>query len=248
MHREFFIIDATGMNEHSFMNNHRKDGSPVVSPDGRYIAFHSSRGGDLDIYTYDLEREELNQLTHNNVEDGWTQNVSWSPDSKQIAYHNTERVGNNIWIMNADGSRKERFSPIHNGLTILERSRSRWSPSGKYIMYYEVEYIREGKIVRNQIIIQRVSTGDRVAHNFPVTSVFFGGVAWMGNDYTVLIAYKEPDGVRNIYRYDLNNRKMTKLTDLPLGHAYDPDWIEGSLEVSPLEKLTTQWGHLKQVR
>ena len=62
------------------------------------------------------------------------------------------------------------------------------------------------------------------------------------------MGYKEPDGARNIYRYDLDSRKMTKLTDFPQGHAYFPDWIEGSLEVSPLDKVTTQWGYLKQVR
>ncbi len=244
MHREFFIIDATGMNEHSFMDNDRRDINPVVSPDGRYIAFNSTRGGDLDIYTYDLEREELNQLTHNKIEHGWSQTPSWSPDGKRIVYEN----GDTIWVMNADGGRKERITSIHQGVTMLSRGQPRWSPSGKYIMYYEVEYIREGKTVRHQLIIQNVFTDSRVAHNFPFTSVYLGGLAWMGNDNTVLIGYKEPEKARNIYRYDLNSRKMTKLTDFPLGHAYFPDWVEGSLEVSPLNKLTTQWGYLKQVR
>ncbi len=248
MLREFFIIDATGMNEHSFMDNHPRDMNPVVSPDRRYIAFHSSREGELDIYTFDLEREELNQLTNNKLEDGFTQSQSWSPDGKQIVYQNTERgIGDNIWIMDADGGRKKRITPIHQGDTILDRGPPRWSSSGKYIMYDEVEYIPEGKTVRHQILIQSVFTGHRVAHNFPHTSVFLGGLAWMGNDYTVLIAYKDPDGVYNIYRYDLNSRKMTKLTDLLLGHAYDPHWVESSLAVSPLDKVTTLWGYLKQV-
>ena len=71
------------MNEHSFMDNHRQDMSPVPSPDGRYILFQSSRDDKyLDIYNYDLVRKELNQLTHNNtVEDGYSQKVSWSSES-----------------------------------------------------------------------------------------------------------------------------------------------------------------------
>ncbi len=69
----------------------------------------------------------------------------------------------------------------------------------------------------------------------------------MGNDRTVLLSYKESDA-RNIYRYDLNSRKMTQLTDFPLGHAYFPDWVEGSLSVSPQYKMVTSWGHLKQKR
>ena len=249
MHREFFIIDATGMNEHSFMDNHRKDGSPVVSPDGRFIAFNSTRRGKLDIYTYDLEREELTQLTHNNVEDGWTQWQNWSPDSKRIVYKNSERVGNNIWVMDADGGRKERITPLHHGNTILERAHPCWSPSGKYIMYDEAELTPDRiNFIANRLIILNLQTKDRVVHNFPKTSAYFGGLAWMGNDNTVLMAYKEPDEARNIYRYDLNSRKMTKLTDLLLGHALFPHWVEGSLSVSPLEKVTTRWGYLKQAK
>ena len=243
MHREFFIIDATGTNEHSFMDNDRKDTNPVVSPNERYIAFDSTRGGDLDIWTYDLEREELNQLTHNKIERGWSQFPSWSPDSKRIVYIN----GDNIWVMDADGGRKERITPLHNGPTILEQSRPRWSPSGRYIMYYEAELTPpDREVAASRLIIWNLQTKKRVVHNFPKTSVFFGGTAWMGNDHTVLIAYKEPDEARNIYRYDLKSRKMTKLTDLPLGHAYYPHWVEGPLSVSPLEKVATRWGDLKQ--
>ena len=64
MHREFFIIDATGVNEHIFMDNHRTDFNPVVSPDGKYIAFQSDRSGDLDIYTLDLVNGKLKQITN----------------------------------------------------------------------------------------------------------------------------------------------------------------------------------------
>ena len=152
--------------------------------------------------------------------------------------------------MDADGGRKKRITSIHQGETILERGPPRWSPTGKYIMYDEVEYTRERerKNVRHQLIIQNVFTDNRVVHNFPITSVYSGGLAWMGDDNTMLIAYQEPKNVKNIYQYNLNSRKMTKLTDFPLGNADNPHWIEGSLEVSPLDKLTTQWGHLKQVR
>lgn len=103
MQREFFIIDETGKNEHNFMDNHRKDTDPVPSPDGRYVLFDSSRDNKyLDIYSYDLVRKKLNQLTHNNtIEDGYTQDASWSPDGNKVVYHNTEE-GDSIWIMDYD--------------------------------------------------------------------------------------------------------------------------------------------------
>ncbi len=246
-HREFFIIDETGMNEHSFMDNHRKDTDPVPSPDGQYILFDSYRDNKyLDIYSYDLVRKKLNQLTHNNtIEDGFTQRPTWSPDGNKVVYHN---VGDTIWIMDSDGSRKERITPFHQGNTFLNRAYQSWSPSGKYIMYYESEFVNEPlKVITNHIIIQNVWTDTRTIHKFPVEGRFTG-LAWMGNDNSVLFAYREQrsDSPRNIYRYELNSRKMTKLTDFPLGHAIFPHWVEGSLAVSPQDKITTCWGHLIQ--
>ena len=103
-----------------------------------------------------------------------------------------------------------------------------------------------------RFIVHKVSTGRRDVHNLPVPKGAYGqvdGLAWMGDDNTVLLSYQEMRGVYiiyNIYRYDLNSRKMTKLTDFPQGHALFPHWVEGPLAVSPLEKVTTRWGYLKQ--
>ena len=229
-----------GRNEHSFMvDPHRTDTSPAPSPDGRSIAFESSRTGELDIYVYDLAHDKLTALTNNKVEGGWTQAPSWSPDGSRIVYRNGEA----IWVMNANGGRKEQIVPAPAFFT--PRAYPCWSPSGKYIMYDETHL----EPLAHRLIVHKVSTGARDVHNLPVPEGKYGqvgGLAWMGNDNTVLLSYKEAGGTRNIYRYDLNSRKMTKLTDLPLGHAYDPHWVEGPLAVSPQEKMTTRWGHLKQ--
>ena len=240
VHRELFIIDETGRNEHSFMvDKHRTDTSPTPSPDGRYIAFDSLRTGELDIYLYDLARDKLTALTNNKIEGGWTQVPSWSPDGSRIVYHNGEA----IWVMNADGRRKEQIVPAPAFWT--PRAYVCWSPSGKYIIYYEVHL----EPLTRLLIVHEVSTEDRDVHHLPVPEGKYGtvaGLAWMGDDNTVLLSYQEAEGARNIYRYDLNSRKMTKLTDFPQGHAYFPHWVEGTLSLSPLEKVTTRWGYLKQ--
>jgi uncharacterized protein YgiM (DUF1202 family) len=89
------------------------DGSPVFSPDGRYLAVSVDQSGSHDIYRLNSDGSGRVQLTKTplwvTAEPGdhkpWN-NVSpaWSPDGSQIAFL-TDRDGRwEIWVMNADGS------------------------------------------------------------------------------------------------------------------------------------------------
>ena len=92
------------------------DGSPVFSPDGRFIAFSASAqvsGGAHDIYRLNRDGSGRVRLTQTPLwvsvqpDDApqWN-NVSpaWSPDGTQIAFL-TDRTGRwELWLMNADGS------------------------------------------------------------------------------------------------------------------------------------------------
>ncbi|MDP5190748.1 TolB family protein, partial [Rheinheimera baltica] len=68
-----------------------------VSPDGKTIAF------DLlgDIYTMPISGGDATLLT---ADIGWQMQPVFSPDGKYIAYTSDEGGGDNIWLMNADGS------------------------------------------------------------------------------------------------------------------------------------------------
>ncbi len=250
---EFYIIDATGQNEHRFMINHPTDTYPVLSPDGKQIVFNSNRSGNWDIYTQNLESGHLKQLT-DNKEGERSYRMDWSPDGRQIAYQHDGKSdrGWNVWIMDADGKRKRRLSPNPDGDTITRRGPPAWSPSGKYIMYddhvFKQDANRALHPVTSQLIIHNVVTDVRDVHHFPKVSQITQG-CWMGNDRTVLLSIRDngadPESDYEIYRYDLVRRKLTNLTNHPAGD-YHPHWIAGSFSVSPLKKLTTQWGQLKQ--
>ena len=60
-----------------------RDSSPVWSPDGKTIAFLSSRSGDSQVYLLSLDGGEAKPLTH--VSTG-ADIVKWSPDGKTIAF------------------------------------------------------------------------------------------------------------------------------------------------------------------
>ncbi|MDI4633206.1 PD40 domain-containing protein [Pelomonas sp. V22] len=94
-----------------------------VSPDGKTLVF------DLlgDLYTLPIGGGEAKALTHSMA---WEHQARWSPDGKQIAFLSDAAGGDNVWVMNADGSNprqvtKEDFRLLNNPV---------WHPNGKYIL------------------------------------------------------------------------------------------------------------------
>ena len=93
-----------------------------VSPDGRTIAF-SLLG---DIYTMPIAGG-----TPSRIADGlaWEVQPRFSPDGRRIAFTSDRGGGDNIWLMNADGSDKRQVSKEKFRLL----TQPTWSPDGRFI-------------------------------------------------------------------------------------------------------------------
>ncbi|HEY1130810.1 MAG TPA: amidohydrolase family protein [Roseateles sp.] len=94
-----------------------------VSPDGKTLVF------DLlgDLYSLPIAGGEAKALTHSIA---WEQQARFSPDGKQIAFLSDAGGGDNLWVMNADGSQaravtKEDFRLLNNPV---------WHPNGRYLL------------------------------------------------------------------------------------------------------------------
>ena len=93
-----------------------------VSPDGKQLVFDVL--GDL--YLLPIEGGEAKALTHSIA---WEMQARFSPDGTRIAYMSDGGGGDNIWVMNVDGSEarevsKEKFRLMNNPV---------WHPNGQYI-------------------------------------------------------------------------------------------------------------------
>jgi len=77
--------------------------APAYSPDGRRLAFHSNRGGSVQIWVADADGSKPEQLT--SMDDvATTGTPRWSPDSKQIAFDsNAGGTGYHIYVVSANG-------------------------------------------------------------------------------------------------------------------------------------------------
>lgn len=93
-----------------------------ASPDGRTLVF------DLlgDLYVLPIAGGEAKPLTHSMA---WEMQPRFSPDGKQIAFISDAGGGDNVWVMNVDGS----------GARVVTQEKTRllgnpvWHPSGQYI-------------------------------------------------------------------------------------------------------------------
>jgi len=94
-----------------------------VSPDGKTIAF------DLlgDIYTMPFSGGEATPLM---TDIAWQMQPRFSPDGKHIAFTSDEDGGDNLWIMNVDGSNAKAISKE----TFRLLNSPAWSPDGNYII------------------------------------------------------------------------------------------------------------------
>ncbi len=122
----------------------------VLSPDGSRIVFTSDRGGDLDIWTMNVDGSHARQLTHSLGYDGgpW-----WSPDGKRICYrayhpqtpkeiadyknllarHLIRPTTLDLYVMDADGTHQR---PITDDRTAnIANFAPSWTPDGKSLIY-----------------------------------------------------------------------------------------------------------------
>ena len=147
------------------------DDQGTISPDGRSLAFVSSRSGQADIWILELATGALRNLTH---DPGGDFRPTWSPDGQWIVFssdrdskkpkvqfttvHSTE-----IYVVRADGS----------GLRRVTRQDAfagspTWSADGGRLVYYEASTDRSirsrPRQLRNtQIVAIDLSTNERQA-------------------------------------------------------------------------------------
>ena len=111
------------------------DSKPAVSPDGKKIAFASSRGGggDSEIFVMKANvpegpKNRPVRLTNNTVSD-WK--PDWSPNGKKIIFQSYRTGNDEVFVMNADGTRQKNLTK-----NAAEDGDPVFSPDGKKIAFY----------------------------------------------------------------------------------------------------------------
>ncbi len=146
LNNEVFIVDADGSNLTQLTHNSIDDLDPVWSPDGRTIAFTSTRDGDSAIYLMDADGSNQRRLTAG-------ADPAWSPDGTQIAYEGSDEVRDpsdprygmtflrDLFVVDVGAGVSQRLTDAFNDPGWVEWVRHvkygdpAWSPDGERLAY-----------------------------------------------------------------------------------------------------------------
>lgn len=102
--------------------------APDWSPNGKRIAFTSTRTGNPEVFVMNADGSGLTQLTD---AAGVDQGAVWSPDGKQIAFYSARDGDTEIFLMDADGSNVRQLT--HN--VGIPDEYPDFSPDGKQLAF-----------------------------------------------------------------------------------------------------------------
>jgi TolB protein len=109
---DIYVINEDGGDPRNLTQHPAHDWDPAWSPDGRQLAFVSSRDGNAEIYVMDaacIAPCPANRLTHNSFTDSAP---AWSLDGLFIAFESEINGRYHVFIMNADGTNPR---PLNKG-------------------------------------------------------------------------------------------------------------------------------------
>jgi len=148
---KLYIMNTDGSNRQNLADYPKGKFPPtghtgfVPSPDGNSLAFFSDENGNFEIYSLDIERKLLSNLTKHEANDTL---FAWSPNGEHIAFVSERDANlinlehdtwtNNIYIMNSDGTNVQRLTTNNKTYSFGELS---WSPDSHELVFSIITYI-----------------------------------------------------------------------------------------------------------
>ncbi|HEX5706630.1 MAG TPA: S41 family peptidase [Pyrinomonadaceae bacterium] len=248
---DVWTVDAEGGEARLLVSHPANEYRPLYSPDGRRLAFGSSRTGTGDIYVLNFDTGELRRLT---FDDGLEQPDAWSRDGRFVYFSSTTRdiAGfNDIHRVAAEGGTPMQVSADRYGnefqaapspdgahLAFTGRGYSQWWRRGS-------SHIDQSEIwlMRNQSTsaYERVSEGG-ARDNWPM---------W-GNEGRAIFYVSDRGGAQNVWTKPLAGSAARQLTSFRDGRVLWPSIsYDGRLIVFERDfriwRMDTSGGRAEQV-
>ncbi|MBZ5720499.1 MAG: Tol-Pal system beta propeller repeat protein TolB [Acidobacteriia bacterium] len=106
-HKEAWVMDYDGANQHQVTHQASISLSPRISPDGSRLAFSSMTGGGWDILMYSMD---LNRLVTFPRFGGTNLSPAWTPDGTKLAFSSSRSGAPELYVVDASGANLKRLT------------------------------------------------------------------------------------------------------------------------------------------
>ncbi len=220
---DIFEIGATGGNVRQLTSGMKRNYAPAVSPDNRFIAFHSNRSGVFHIWRMDRDGSNPVQLTFGNSESHWPQ---FSSDGKFIIYQHFEAgVTTTMWRIPIEGGTPVK---VTDGFAV----RPAVSPDGKWLGFW---YNDGQPNTAWRLGLSSLESGKqiRTLEVAPTVHVNWDTLLRWSADSKSLTYVDNRGGVENIWGHPIDGGPPRQLTDFRDREVFSYDWSrDGSLVIS----------------
>ena len=196
---------------------------PVLSPDGRTIAF-SWQG---DVWTAPVDKpSDARRLT---IHPAYDRPIQFSPDGKRLLFQSSRLGRNDAWTMPAEGGTPTQLTHFSGGSNPLG-----WTPDGKKVLvssvrehqafgpgFYAVDSDPSGKRPKPVIAVSRMVTG-QISPDGKSLLFVRGSSDWPRRGY-------RGDASADLYIHPMGSKQARRLTDFD-GQDLWPQWLPGGKE------------------
>ncbi|OGU40152.1 MAG: biopolymer transporter Tol [Ignavibacteria bacterium RIFOXYB2_FULL_35_12] len=221
------------------LTNHKKDGgsyntSPAISPQGDKVAFLSNRDFYFDLYIMSaIDGKIIKKLIKGNRTADFeelnilTPSLTWSPDGKKIALGAKSGGYDVVYIIDVESEDRETIPLWLEGVKSVT-----WSPDGKSLAFIGHTATQSDVYLYNLENQQLDNlTDDLFSDSDPAWS-FDGSKIFFSSDRIDKLSkeilpdsfkiYKHNYNQQDIYSFELNTKKIERITSLPFSDEVSP--------------------------
>jgi Tol biopolymer transport system component len=225
---DLWVVDADGSHRRQLTDSGAGiDYSPTWSPDGKRVAFRTTRGASppgvdpSNIFVINTDRSGERQLTPGRGAAAGGLFPTWSPDGNSIAYSN----GSGINLIRPDGSGRRPLG--------VPGECSVWSPDGSELMFCS-NGVNRGEGVDNWDVFVMDADGANVRRLTRNVAQDYPG-AW-SPDGTQIAFFSRRDGDGDVYVMDADGANLRRVTNQPGAQAVDAWLPDGRLVIGSAQE------------
>jgi len=209
------------------------DSSGTWSPDGRYFAFVVTADGDNQLVIVDVTSGDETQRIHFDGI-GAVNNPAWSPDGRTIAFSGMVGGISDLYLYDLESG--ERTQLTNDKYADLQPA---WSPDGRTLAFTSDRGVETDftKLTYSRFQIAMLDLSTRQVRVVPV----FGNVKHINPQYSPdgrsLFFISDQDGFSDIYRLDLGDGEVRRITNIATG-------VSGHTYISPAMTVAAKTGRI----